>query len=204
MKKIGIINTGISNFGSIEKVLFRFGYEGINITKSEQLNKFGKIILPGVGKFDSAMKYLNKDSFASKLRSHIIEKNVYVLGICLGMHLLCRKSEEGNLPGLNLIDADVLHLNRLSNDKLIYPHMGWNKLNIKKENKIIPFGEEYRFYFVHSFFVQPDDKEIEIGSCCYGDDFCAAFQKKNIFAVQFHPERSHKFGLRLIEKFLLL
>ena len=204
MKKIGIINTGISNFGSIQKVLFRFGYEGINITKSDQLKKYNKLILPGVGKFDSAMKYLNKDSFASKLRSHIVENNIYVLGICLGMHLLCRKSEEGNLPGLNLIDADVIHLNKLSKEKLIYPHMGWNKLTITKENQIIPIGEEYRFYFLHSFYVEPESRDIEIASCFYGKKFCAAFQKKNIFAVQFHPERSHKFGLELIEKFLLL
>lgn len=204
MKKIGIINTGISNLGSIERVLFRFGYEGINISNKNQLKNFKKIILPGVGKFDAAMNFLKKDDFDNTLIKYIQQSDIQVLGICLGMHLLCRKSEEGSLSGLNIINADVVHLRNLTKEKLVYPHMGWNKLKIIKNSKILPIGEEYRFYFVHNYCVMPDNKDIEIAHCSYGNDFCVAIQQGNIFAVQFHPERSHKFGLGLIERFLLL
>ena len=204
MKKIGIVNTGISNFGSIERVLFRFGYEGINISSPKQLKEFKKIILPGVGKFDTAMNFLKKDNFANALIQYITQSDIHVLGICLGMHLLCRSSEEGQLPGLNIVNADVVHLKNITKENLIYPHMGWNNVKIIKNNTILPMGEEYRFYFVHNYCVMPDNKDIEIANCCYGNDFCVAFQHGNIFAVQFHPERSHKFGLGLIERFLLL
>ena len=204
MKKFGFINTGISNFGSIERVLFRFGYEGINISNKNQLKNFKKIILPGVGKFDAAMNFLKKDDFDNALIKYIQQSDIQVLGICLGMHLLCRKSEEGSLSGLNIINADVVHLRNLTKEKLVYPHMGWNKLKIIKNSKILPIGEEYRFYFVHNYCVMPDNKDIEIAYCSYGNDFCVAIQQGNIFAVQFHPERSHKFGLGLIERFLLL
>ncbi len=160
--------------------------------------------MPGIGKFDAAMKILNKGSFARDLKNYVVSGDVYILGICLGMQLLCKKSDEGNLQGLNLIDAEVKHLETLSSAKLRYPHMGWNQVNIEKENKLLGLNKEYRFYFVHSYFVKPNDDSINMASCNYGGLFCAAFQKENIYGVQFHPERSHRFGLELIKNFLNL
>tara|TARA_Y100000589_G_scaffold133659_2_gene127678 strand:- start:6979 stop:7593 length:615 start_codon:yes stop_codon:yes gene_type:complete len=204
MKKIGIINTGISNFGSIENVLLRFGYEGVNISNANQIKNYKKIIIPGVGKFDTAMEYLNNNNISNVLVEYINQTEVYVLGICLGMHLLCRRSEEGILPGLNILNSDVVHLKNLIKKNQTYPHMGWNELIISRNNKILPIGSKYRFYFVHNYCLVPDDPDIEIARCSYGEEFCVAIQQKNVFGVQFHPERSHKFGLGLIQRFLLL
>ena len=204
MKKVGLIDTGIANFGSINSVLSRFGYRGERILNASQLDDYSKLILPGVGKFDAAMQVLNKGSFSDDLKKYLDSGDVNILGICLGMQLMCNKSEEGKLTGLKLIDADVVNMKTISAKKLRYPHMGWNHINIEKENKILNFNKEYRFYFVHSYCVKPKDKTIQIASCNYGDLFCAAFQKNNIYGVQFHPERSHKFGLELFENFLNL
>lgn len=204
MKKIGVINTGLSNFGSIKNVLSRFGFSAEIIYKSSQLKSYSKFILPGIGKFDAAMKVLNNNSFSLHLKEYINNNDSYILGICLGMHLLCNKSSEGSLPGLALIDEEVVSLESIANAKLIYPHMGWNKVLIKKENKILSYKKDYKFYFVHSYCVQPKDKSLQLATFEYGGTFCAALQKENIYAVQFHPERSHRFGLELIENFLNL
>ena len=106
------------------------------------------------------------------------------------------------MPGLGLIDANVKHLKKLNDNKLRYPHMGWNKISVIKDNSIIPKGHDYKFYFVHSYYVELNDESLEIASCSYENNFCAAFKKNNIYGVQFHPERSHRYGLNLIERFI--
>lgn len=202
MEKIGIIDTGSSNFGSLRNILLRFDRKAEIITEPKQLKDHYKIILPGVGKFDSSMAYLNKNKLAENLTNHLQNSNVIILGICLGMQLLCKKSEEGELPGLGIIDAEVKHLKNLNDKKLNYPHMGWNKVSINEENILMPKGSNYKFYFVHSYYVEPNDQSIQSATCSYEKSFCAAFENNNVYGVQFHPERSHRYGLRLIERFI--
>lgn len=202
MERIGVIDTGLSNFGSLKNILLRFDRKAEIISESNQLSDYSKIILPGVGKFDSAMAFLNKNKFAEDLISYIKNENIIILGVCLGMQLLCKTSDEGRLPGLGLIDANVKHLENINNQKLRYPHMGWNKVSATKDNLLIPLGNNYKFYFVHSYYVELKDESLQIAKCSYVNKFCAAFNKNNIYGVQFHPERSHRYGLNLIEKFI--
>tara|TARA_Y100000589_G_C27184217_1_gene642038 strand:+ start:2665 stop:3279 length:615 start_codon:yes stop_codon:yes gene_type:complete len=202
MDKIGLIDTGLSNFGSWRNILLRFDRKAEIISESNQLSNYTKIILPGVGKFDSAMRFLNKNKFSEDLISFIKNENIIILGVCLGMQLLCKKSEEGELPGLGLIDANVKHLGNINNQKLRYPHMGWNKISANRDNPLIPKGQDYKFYFVHSYYVELNDDSLQIAQCSYVNNFCAAFNNNNIYGVQFHPERSHRYGLNLIERFI--
>ena len=127
------------------------------------------------------------------------------MGICLGMQLLCRNSEEGSAAGLGLIDASVRKLRSETDQSFKVPHMGWNIVRTARPNLILPEGlEEQRFYFVHSYKVVPSDPAVTIGTANYGGEFCVAFQKKNIFGVQFHPEKSHRFGMALMKRFVEL
>ena len=145
---------------------------------------------------------MQKTGFAQALVELIREKNVQMMGICLGMQVLCRSSEEGTVSGLGLIDADV---RRFQYNKLKIPHMGWNVVSSERANPLLPpNSEEERFYFVHSYKVVPDDTTITIGSADYGGEFCAAFQRGNVFGVQFHPEKSHRFGMKLMRRFVEL
>lgn len=202
---ICIVDVGLGNIASIERMLQKVGSKSILAKKPDDLLGIKKVILPGVGHFDEGMKQLQKTGFAKALVELIKEENVQVMGVCLGMQMLCRRSEEGSIAGMGLIDADVMKF-RFSEDlKLKIPHMGWNIVSSGKENPLLPpTQEEQRFYFVHSYKVVPDDPLIITGMANYGGEFCAAFQKQNIFGVQFHPEKSHRFGMELIRRFVEL
>ena len=202
MKRVGIICTGISNTGSIYNVIKYLGYEPVLLNGDDDLINLKKIILPGVGHFDSGMRALKEKGFISKLKDFAKNKENFILGICLGMQMLCNSSEEGENEGLGLINADVMHFKSISKNETIYPHMGWNEIEIKKPNLLLNNESVYRFYFVHSYCVIPRISDITIATCNYGVKFCAVFGKDNIYGVQFHPEKSHKFGLSLIENFL--
>ena len=161
-----------------------------------------KIVLPGVGHFYTGVESLIEKDFFDEIRILVSGGNLSVLGICLGMQLLCTNSEEGEKSGLGLIDANVKRFYFNKEDKLKVPHMGWNKLKVVRKNSLIPSNEQQRFYFVHSFYVQPVDKNITIATAKHGFEFCAAFQKGNVLGVQFHPEKSHRFGMALIKRFV--
>lgn len=202
---ICIVDVGLGNIASIERMLQKVGSKSILAKNPDDLVGIEKIILPGVGHFDEGMKQLQKTGFAQALVELIRERNVQVMGVCLGMQVLCRKSEEGSVPGLGLIDADVNKFRFSEDEKLKIPHMGWNIVSSCQANPLLPpTQEEERFYFVHSYKVVPDDSAITIGTANYGGDFCAAFQKHNIFGVQFHPEKSHRFGMELMRRFVEL
>lgn len=205
LRKIVIIDVGLGNIGSIERMLQKVGSRSILVKKPDDLLGSEKVILPGVGHFDEGMKQLQKTGFAQALVKLISIKNVRVMGICLGMQMLCRGSEEGSVPGLGLIDADVKRFRFSENNKLKVPHMGWNIVSTARPNHLFPVStEEQRFYFVHSYKVVPDNLTITTGTANYGGEFCAAFQQQNIFGVQFHPEKSHRFGMELMRRFVEL
>lgn len=202
---VGVLDVGLGNIGSVQRMIFKVGGRSVLISKPEELDNVKKIILPGVGHFDEGMRKLRESSLIDRLIVKIKHDKMPILGICLGMHLLCRGSEEGELPGLGLIDADVkkFQFDELSSLKI--PHMGWNSVVKLKESRLFAeVSEEQRYYFVHSYKVVVDDPSIVSVEANYGGKFCAAFQQDNIYGVQFHPEKSHRFGMELIRSYVEL
>ena len=197
---ISIVNYGMGNLGSVVNMFKRIGVEAYVADRPEDLIFAEKILLPGVGSFDNAMKRINESGFLDVLNQKALVEKVPTLGICLGMQLLTRGSEEGTMPGLGWIAADTIRFPNQNGLKV--PHMGWNLVNPKTGSPLtMNLPDEARFYFVHSYHVQVDHESDCILKCHYGIDFDAAVQHKNIFGAQFHPEKSHKFGMRLRENF---
>ena len=200
---IVVIDYGINNSSSVVRMIQKVGGNVKIGSKPEDLNEATKIVLPGVGHFDEGMKLLDESGFSESIKECVLNKKMPVLGICLGMQLLCECSEEGNKKGLGLVSAEVLHLNDSSRNDLKIPHMGWNTLEIIRRNPLLEeSSEEQRFYFVHSYYVKPKTSELCIAKTLYGSEFCSAFNSDNIFGVQFHPEKSHRFGISLMKKFV--
>ncbi|HUW42814.1 MAG TPA: imidazole glycerol phosphate synthase subunit HisH [Thermoplasmata archaeon] len=196
---IAIVDYGMGNLGSIQNMLKKIGAK-VTITRDPAtIGAADKIILPGVGAFDTAMENLNKLGLAPLLNDLALEKHRPILGICLGMQLMTKRSDEGALPGLGWVDAETV---RFENGSLRVPHMGWNTVDIKREDPLFKgMYEEPRFYFVHSYFVKCAEDSDVLTSTRYGIDFCSSFVKGNIRGVQYHPEKSHKFGMLLLKNF---
>jgi glutamine amidotransferase len=200
---IDIVDYGIGNIGSVARMIEKSGGIARRITSPKELINSTKIILPGVGNFDHGMSQLISLGWVEILDEKVMKNGIPLLGICLGMQLLCNKSEEGIIPGLGFIDADVVKFKDNYIEKLKIPNMGWRDIHLVRENPLFNSSiYEERFYFVHSFFVDCKDTNITIASSNYGIEFCAAFQSNNIFGVQFHPEKSHRFGMELLKRFI--
>ncbi|HYM95549.1 MAG TPA: imidazole glycerol phosphate synthase subunit HisH [Chitinophagaceae bacterium] len=198
---ITIIDYGMGNLGSIQNMLKRIKVESEVTGNVEKIAAAKKILLPGVGAFDSAMQKINESGLADVLNRKALEEKVPTMGICLGMQLLTKSSEEGKLPGLGWIDARTVKFN-FSNNSLKIPHMGWNNVVIKKESPLLKnLPEEPRFYFVHSYYICCNNSEDVLTTTHYGIDFHSIIQHENIFGAQFHPEKSHKFGMNILENF---
>lgn len=200
--KIVIIDYGLGNLGSIKNMLKKIGVEGIVSSNVEDIQKAEKLILPGVGSFDQGMRNLRASGFLPLLEDKVINKKTPILGICLGMQLFARKSEEGSATGLGWIDAEVVRFRVDDKDRKI-PHMGWNLIKIEKEDDLFTeMYQEPRFYFVHSYhLVCKSEKEI-LAKTFHGYEFPSVVRKGNICGVQFHPEKSHKFGMKLLGNFV--
>lgn len=202
-RKVGVVDYGLGNIGSIHNMLRQIGVETYTVTNTKELKNVSKIILPGVGHFDTAMKKLNQTGMADAIKD-IFCQGTPILGICLGMQLMCKASEEGVMEGLGLLDANVKKLRITDDSDLIVPHMGWNNVSLMRNGTIL--GELNdgikRYYFVHSYCVVCNKDEDIIGKTQYGIDFVSAFQHKNILGVQFHPEKSHKYGMNLLNNFI--
>lgn len=199
---IGIINYGLGNLGSIQNMLKVIGEKSIISSDVNELEKCDKYILPGVGSFDAGMEKLNESGLTTFVKKKALEDKKPILGICLGMQLLGRKSEEGKLEGLGLIPFDNIRF-RLEDTDLKVPHMGWDVVEFKQENPLLKglVGRQ-RYYFVHSYHAVCDKKENVLMTCDYGYEFACAVVKNNIMGVQFHPEKSHDFGMALLENFV--
>ena len=201
--KIAIINFNSGNLYSIKKSIKDLRHEPFICHDSNDLKKCDKIILPGVGSFNQAMKYLLKFGFVDAMNEQVYKKGLDILGICLGMQLFCKSSNEQNYTeGLSFVEADVLELKNLGCE-LKLPHIGWNNVQFKKESKIFNGVENNSdFYFVHNFAVKCNDEKLVLTTTNYDVEFVSAFQKDNIYAVQFHPEKSSASGLKIIQNFL--
>ena len=201
---IAVIDFGMGNIGSIINMLKKIGAESTATSDASEISRAEKIILPGVGSFDKGMQNIMDRNILPVLQTKAFEEKVPVLGICLGMQLLTRSSEEGRLPGLGMVDADTVRFKTdHHNAKLKIPHMGWNHVTICKPSPLTRnLGDEPRYYFVHSYHVVCDNPSDTILKTSYGIEFTSAFQKDNIAGVQFHPEKSHTFGIRLLSNFV--
>lgn len=196
---IGVIDYGAGNLNSVLKALEKIGIENFLIRKKEDFSKAKKLILPGVGSFKDAMTYLKKIDFIEPLKEEVLQIKKPILGICLGMQLFLEKGYEGGIcNGLGFLEGEVVEFERTN---LKIPHMGWNDLEILKQEPLYKgISSLNNFYFVHSFYVKCDEKFIS-AKAHYGHKFTASIQKDNIFGVQFHPEKSQILGLRLLENF---
>lgn len=200
---ISIINYGMGNLGSIQNMLKKIGTKSQIINSPEECITAKKIILPGVGHFEEGMRVLNENGWIPILNQKALDEKIPVLGICLGMQLMASHSEEGNCNGLNWIDANVKHF-KLEDQNLKVPHMGWNEVEPKFSSPLFEDFEnleDIRYYHVHSYFVELGDPKYEISKTVYGIPFTSGFQNENIYGVQFHPEKSHKYGLKMLSNF---
>jgi glutamine amidotransferase len=172
------------------------------ITAPAEAIRARRLILPGVGAFDAGMEALEARGWLDVLPALVLKKRVPILGICLGMQMLCRRSDEGSRSGLGWINADVVAFDGAALG-LKVPHMGWAVVDVPRENPLIPMAEgEYRFYHVHKYHVVCDDPQDVMATAKYGTAFVTGVWHQNIFGVQFHPEKSHRFGLSLLARFL--
>ena len=200
-----IIDYKVGNIGSIINMIKKAGYKAKLSDNREEILLAEKLILPGVGAFDEGMEKLSESGLIPILIDKVINQKTPILGICLGMQLLTEKSEEGNLPGLGWIKGETIKFKFKEEDNLRVPHMGWNTVHPMKTNSIFRGLEDNpRFYFVHSFYVDCHDSNDVLGITNYGHDFASAIEKENIFGVQFHPEKSHRFGMKLLKNFIEL
>ncbi len=200
---IAIVDYDMGNVASVANMLKRIGAPVAVLTRDpEVLRKASKIILPGVGSFDKGMRNLAELGLRPALEEAAQERCVPVLGICLGMQLLTKSSEEGAEPGLGWIDATTMRFRFPPQSGLKIPHMGWNHVTAPRPNPLIRGDERRRFYFVHGYYVECSRPEDVIGTARYGFDFTCAVNRENIYGVQFHPEKSHKFGMALLEGFV--
>ncbi|MBN1213871.1 MAG: imidazole glycerol phosphate synthase subunit HisH [Candidatus Lokiarchaeota archaeon] len=198
---ITIIDYGMGNLRSVQKAFERIRVKAIITSREDDILNADKIILPGVGHFERGFANLKKLGIFEILNSAVIEKKIPILGICLGMQLMTEYSEEGNCEGLGWIKGKTRKFN-FQIKKLKIPHMGWNNLNIKRENNLTHnIDNNDFFYFVHSYFVTCDDENDIISETSYGERFVSSFQRDNIYGCQFHPEKSHDAGLQVLRNF---
>jgi imidazole glycerol-phosphate synthase subunit HisH len=200
---IAIVDYHMGNVKSIANMLRKAGTTTVISSDEKVLINADKLILPGVGAFDAGMKNISELGLLPILNDLVLKKSIPVLGICLGMQLLTNGSEEGILKGLGWIDAETIRF-RFNNSEsgIKVPHMGWNSVVPHKTNSLFnDFDMQSRFYFIHSYYVKCKNADDILATTCYSHDFTSAVQKGNIFGTQFHPEKSHSFGMRLLKNF---
>ena len=199
--QVTIVDYGMGNLGSIRNMLKKIGFESRISNDPAAIASAEKLILPGVGAFDAGMENLEEAGLLPALNKRVLEERVPVLGICLGMQLMAKSSAEGRRAGLGWVDAEVLRFEP-GPRALKVPHMGWNRVQPLRASPLTDgLPEEPRFYFVHSYFVRCRKSEDVLLTTLYGEPFHSAFASGNVYGVQFHAEKSHKFGMALLANF---
>jgi glutamine amidotransferase len=203
MTRILILDYGMGNIFSVQKKIKALGLNPIISNSEEDILNADKIIFPGVGHFSNAIENLKKLNVIQSLNEKVLGKKTPVLGICLGMQLMAQNSEEGNLNGLGWFDATVKKFN--IQDKLNFkvPQMGWNTISInKKSDLMIGIPDQSELYFIHSFYIECSVEKDILTKTVYESEFVSAIQKDNIFGVQYHPEKSHEIGEKMLKNFI--
>ena len=197
---IGIIDYGMGNLASLENAFDYLGLDSEIAKFPEKIFKYDRVILPGVGSFNSAMKTITSEGWREVLINYASSKKP-ILGICLGMQILFTVGHEhGTTDGLNLISGEVQRLKSINGQKI--PHVGWNCLHgLSKHPLLENYKDGVDLYFVHSYHVVPDNEDYNIAKCSAGDDFIAVVARENIAGMQFHPEKSQPYGLKILENF---
>jgi imidazole glycerol-phosphate synthase subunit HisH len=200
---ITIVNYGVGNLASIQNILKKIGSKSIITSNVDAIEAAQKIILPGVGAFDTCVEKLQQSGFLETLHKKVLINKTPVLGICVGMQLLFSGSEEGLLPGLNWVDGKNVKFDNSKIGNLKIPHMGWTDVVASKQSPILEgLDIEPRFYFVHSFHAVVNNQNDVLLTAQHGYNFTCAVEKENIIGAQFHPEKSHKFGMKLLDNFV--
>lgn len=200
---IAIVDYGLGNVSAIENIYRRLGIDVVPVRTAAELAKASRLILPGVGSFDWAMRLLDQSGMRVALDEAVLGRRTPVLGICVGFQMMLRRSDEGVLPGLGWIEGDVRKFepSRCGQPTRL-PHMGWNDVSSESRDPIFAALEEpMRFYFLHSYYVHLASQECGIGYADYQGAFCCAARRDNVVGVQFHPEKSHQWGVGLLKNF---
>lgn len=198
-----IVDYGTGNLNSIRRTLDRMGIGCVISSSASDIVDASKIILPGVGHFGTAMSKLNSLDLADVLNDEVLVKQKPVLGICLGMEIMAKTSEEGNANGLGWLDARAVRFDIDDSDRYKIPHMGWNEISIRKSSRLMEgIDQGAEFYFAHSYHLTLEHAEEALAETEYETRFPSAIERGNIFGVQFHPEKSHDAGARLLKNFV--
>ncbi|MEO8680292.1 MAG: imidazole glycerol phosphate synthase subunit HisH [Vicinamibacterales bacterium] len=201
---IAVVSYGVCNVGSILNMLRKVGAPAEAVSAPSGIERAEKLILPGIGAFDNGMNALTDRGLADPIRARA-RQNTPVLGICLGMQLLSEGSEEGVLSGLGLVKGRCLRFPVSADPQLRVPHMGWNVLSPRRESLLLNgLGRDARFYFVHSYHLACHEAADVLATAQYGVEFTAMVQRDNVWGAQFHPEKSHKYGMALLRNFASL
>jgi glutamine amidotransferase len=198
---IVIVDLGLGNMGSVRNMFKRVGVETRSTLDPDEIAAASKLVLPGVGAFDSGMARLHETGLVDLLTRRALDERVPTIGICLGMQLLTRGSEEGTLPGLGWVPGFTRRF-RLEGTGLRVPHMGWNRAEPTREDSLFEgAGADARYYFVHSYHVECEDDGDVLAWTEHGLRFASALQRGNVYGTQFHPEKSHRFGMNVLRNF---
>lgn len=197
-----VVDYGVANLGSMLNMLKKCGVAARADSSPDAVRHATRIILPGVGAFDHGVAALSRLGLVEPLRERVLGDGVPILGVCLGMQLLARGSEEGVLAGLGMIDGRCVRFPHDAKRSLKVPHMGWNRVIPRRRDALLDENDsEARFYFVHSYHLECTDASDVLASTHYGIEFTSVVQRRNVRGVQFHPEKSHRFGLSLLQRF---
>lgn len=201
---ITVVDYGVGNIGALLNMFEYLGIEAVATGESSAVANAEKLVLPGVGAFDKAMSTLRARGLVQPLNEAVLERRRPVLGVCLGMQLLARRSEEGNEAGLGWISADVRRISLQAGSALKVPHIGWTDVRPVRRSPLFDLQTRERFYFDHAFHVCCAGSDDVAAVVDYGGELCCAISAGNVYGVQFHPEKSHRFGMRLLNAFAQL
>jgi len=202
---IAIVDYGMGNLGSVQNMLRKLGAESVRTSDPAEIAKASRLVLAGIGGFDGAMERLESAGLVDVLNEQVIDRRVPILGVCLGMQVMAHTSTEGIRRGLGWLDAEVLRFDFPEEHRLPVPHMGWEVIQPTRPSPLFdPKGPESRFYFSHAFHLVCHDPADVAATAIYGYEFAAAVHRDNILGTQFHPEKSHVFGLEVYRRFIEL
>lgn len=200
--KITVIDYQLGNISSIINMIKKIGVTVTHSSDIHTIRDADKLILPGVGAFDHGMQNLQQAGLIEILHEEVLVRKKPILGICLGMQLLLNQSEEGKLKGLGWIKGECRKFKFSNKPQLKVPHMGWNNVRENKKNALLSLEADQRFYFVHSYHAICEDNEDVVGVTEYGYEFASVIKHQHIIGAQFHPEKSHRYGMAFLEKFI--